>query len=180
MEKILRFFLNCCCPLLLQWQCVPEEAIELTYFYPVIDFYLVPLFFLSLNNLDSLAALVCASQSNLKKHILLFCLVNTFIAISCNTVYCSSEEFTWIFRFFLPMHALPMTPCTFSQAGTCLAACCLCQSNHPCKITFGWGGVFYFTTIYNCLPNQMNSCTVTLRFLFQFIIPKSYHGQMAL
>ena len=65
------------------------------------------------NNLGSCSALVCASLSNLKKHILLFCLAKTFIAISCNPVYCSAEEFTWIFRFCLPVHALPMAPCTF-------------------------------------------------------------------
>lgn len=65
----------------------------------------------------------------------------------------------------------------FSQAGISLAACCLCQSNHSYKIAFGQGGVFSFITNYNYSPKKkkkINSCTVSLRFLFQFTIPKFY------
>lgn len=63
------------------------------------------------------------------------------------------------------MHVLPMAPHTFSWTGTSLIVCCSCQSNHSCKISFGWSVLFFFMINYN-LKHLNNSCTVPLHWDF--------------
>lgn len=117
-------------------------------------------FSVTVNNLDSCTALVCASLSNLKKDILLFCLVNTFIAVSCDTVYCSAEEFTWIFRFCLPVHALLMPPYTFPLGWHFPCCLLLVRAITPVKLPLDEVGFFPSRQIIITYKKKINSCMV--------------------